>query len=623
MEYPELHEDEVSRLKRDTDSRDLSKTKLAEGRKILKQHNKVAENKAYEYALSQAYLDCDEDDTEEDKEDGLLIAHGIWQEAKIGHTMDLIEKKADQIRKRIKWIEELRKRINRTRGLIRAIGNFRPNQKQAKRKVVQDEFVFAPGSKWLEWTKERRRMQERRYNSRFKTFVDIFSRPNYRIFPKQEGKFGQRDFDHLPLDPVVVDPEKISDSFLTTLECRKHGIHPVSGKHQIDRLRAKEKMIPAVKRFFERHVSPLNRAGWDDEDVNWRLLVIKGYSPYHDGKIIHPRFDTSKDPDERNKVMTVYGSAYSARRNSSRLYGEYEKESDLLYRIKWHLELVRKELMSVKKGDSNESNVLKESKKKLKKLLEYLGNPKDSKNPRKPDNVYKSSAYERLLTTAELKDIRGRINKGASLSKLVVICDDLQDRLEEVDDTSIAGPENQNTLNSEINQSENVLESYGDAFQACIDTGEESRGKFEALNGTLDKVRVRPFNLYARRLQVCIKKMKAESDPDVKTDLARRGLAITNLFKIQKHVEWLIAKNDKIPTEVTEVLYIHLDQLAELADQHRVHDCEGVFELFRDRLTELKEEIKDAMKQQYAMSPYNSKTMLKAIDFGAILKKAG
>jgi hypothetical protein len=286
------------------------------------------------------------------------------------------------------------------------------------------------------------------------------------------------------------------------------------------------------------------------------------------------------------------------------------------------LELIRKELIAVKKGDSNESEVFRSCKKRLKKLVSQLENPRGVEKPKKPDNVYKASAYERLLTTIDLKDIKGRINKGASLSKLVPVCEDLQDRLEEVDETSIAGPENKNTLNSEINQSENVLSSYSDAFQSYLDVGIESRSTFEALDGFLAKIRVRPFNLYARRLQKCIRQMKANADPEVKSDLAKRGLAITNLFKIQKQVEWFIAKNDKYPTEVTEVLYIHLDKLDDLADQLRVPDCEGVFELFRDRLAELRKEIGDSMKEQYALSPYNLKTMLKAIDFGAILRKA-
>ncbi len=623
MEYSELHDKEVGRLNARTERRDASTKGLEEDRRILAKHLGVAESKVYDYALCFAYLDSDSDDEDENNGDGLQIARGIWEDRKLGHTRNLVEKKSGVVSKREEYIKGLKIIIARTKGLIKAIAMYNPSKRQARRKVVQDHFVFAKGRNWLDWNAERRREQEGRTNSRFKTFVDIFSRSNYRIFPKKEGRFGHFNLDVLPLDSVVVDPDRISDSFLASLANKKFGLSPVpKEKHPLDKLRAKEKMIPAVKQFFEQHVSPLNRAGWDDKDVNWRLLVVEGYHPRHDGKIINPRFVSREKPGERNKIMYVYKSAYSARRGSGYLYEYYEIESQVLYQILWNLKLVRGELILVKKGDSNESKVLRSAKKRLKELVAQLENPKDVENPRKPDNVYKSSAYKRLLTTIDLKDVKGRINKGASLAKLVAICNNLQNRLEEVDDISITGPQNNNTLNSEIVQSENVLSSYSDAFQAYLDVGNESRSMFKSLNGSLANIRVRPFNLYARRLQKCIKDMKAESDFDVKNDFARRGLAIANLFKIQKYVEQLITQNSKLLTKFTDVLYGQLENLVQYSNQLRVPDCEGVFKLFEDRLTEIKKEIKEALAKKYGMSPYNSKTMLKAIDFGEILRKA-
>ena len=220
MEYPDLHSSEVGRLNKKESDKERQGEKLEEDRRILAKHLGVAEGKVYDYALCLAYLESDSDDEDENNEDGIQIAQGIWEDKKLGHTRDLVEKKSGVVSKREEYIKGLKTTIARTRGLIKAIAMFNPNKLQARREVVQDHFVFAKGGNWLEWNKERRRDQQRRTNSRFKTFVDIFSRSNYRVFPKQEGEYGHFDLDALPLAPVVVDPERISDSFLESLQNR-------------------------------------------------------------------------------------------------------------------------------------------------------------------------------------------------------------------------------------------------------------------------------------------------------------------------------------------------------------------------------------------------------------------
>jgi len=632
MEYKELHERESYLLQNNLRRQQKLTARLKKSREIYAKHLEAAEQKGYEYALFESYMDDDGEYGGPEPE----IAQGIWDDENLGFTKDLVEKKAAEISRFEALAKELETYTKRRRGLISAIVRYNPSRRQANSRIVQENFFFAPDSSWMREHGEKRSRQGKRTNSMFKTFQDIFTRHNYRIIPKAEGKFGGIDFDKLDLDPVIVDPERMSDYFLKEFENRRFGLYsPPSDKHELDRLRAKDAMIPALKIFFQHHVTPTPRSSWDDKDLNYRILVVNGYNPEHDGKIIYPHYDTSEEECKRRKVMTFYSSAYAARRAAARLFPGYEKESSGLLKAQLCIKQARVYIEKATKEKAKSEEHLEDARKNLCKAITYLlkltdepesgtgeSAKKDDKQ-KKPRirNKYKVSAYNRLFSTANLKDKLERLNVGASLAKLVPVYKDLQRRLNEVDSTSIAGPENQNTLNSTITQSEGVLKSYEEAFKTYVETNGDKQ-QFEALKGSLQKLKVRPFNLYANALIEYLRDINKTPDKTAKIEIASKALTITRLFDLQKHIEDMMYKLDTTDALDIKSLFEKMDQFISLVSRCQIKGEEEKFKVLKELLEAKKDEFQKFYETSiiYAGFRQSFKDKLKEIDFEKLLR---
>jgi hypothetical protein len=599
MEYPKLHQTESDKLDKEVKRRARLQAQIEKDRKIYAKFLQTAERKGDAFALYEAYIEDEpneSDDKPEDKtESEPQIAQAIWEDESLGLIQQRLEKKSGQISAEETRLKQLGSHVESHRGLVKAVAMYNPSAMQARNEVVQKYFYFASGDNWLWANRARRRQQKKPTNSRFKTFQDIFARHNYRIVPKSEGSFGNTDFDELSLDPVVMDPERISDAFLKELENRDAGLYlPSEEKHPLDRLREKEGMIPPVKRFFQENVSPVHKVSWESNNVNYRVLAVKGYHPDHDGKLICPHFDTSEDAGKRHKIMAIYPSAYTARRHASRIFAQYGRESDTLLGIKWQVTQVRKTLEGGVSSD--QASVLEKARMQLCETIEKL---------KKPKNLKKVSARDRLLSASQLTDIRGRLNVGASLAKLVAVCGDIQARLEEVDDTCLAGPDDYTTLNAVILQSSNVLNAYSGAFQQYIAT--QDKKAFAPLQHTLQKLDVRPFNLYAKRLMDCLGAMNHNDDIGIKIAEATKAFAVTRLFDVQRKVERLISECDLKPDSVPAKLQGVLSEI----DGLQVSGYEAPFARIKGHLSSL------SVQSDIGLL----KNGLKEIDFEELLKQ--
>ena len=528
--------------------------------------------------------------------EALLKAQERNPEAFNGQVGERIERKRKEIEASEEAISSLKSEIRSQRGLISAVARFNPCRRQADRQVVQDNFYFAPGEKWLQWNSERRRRVGKGANSRFKTFQDIFTPPNYRIITKPRGAYRDIDFDDLPLDPVIVDPERISDTFISEFHNPKAGITRIpKGKHGLDSLRMKEGMIPAVKRFFQTNAIPVSRTV-DSRRLNYRVIAVQDYSPEHDGKLIIPHYDTSEKPDERRKVMSIFDSAYSARRMTMKLYPGYEDESKQLYQIKQSVKEAWDSLIHVKVADENYPQVIADAKNLLREALDTLG---------KPVNSHKRSAYERLLSSTEITDIQGRLNKGATAAKLVSVCSDIFSRIEEADQTSIAGPQDQNTISGIINTSEILLLRY----KTVLEQGSVDIASFEKLKGSLQKLKVRPFNIYAGKLMDIFRSANTKHGEGKREEL-QKALAVTRMFAAHKLVEDMLTSWDVNPETASKKFTYSLIQ------ELYVAGFEPQFDIVKEAVRQANALTSDGIPE----NPDDVREILKGIDFEKLLE---
>ena len=608
MEYPKLLEAEKRRIADETAKIPKLEAQIAEARRIYARHLELAERKGDAFHSFAAYTEAEDEDDRLEGEDEWsnpeeyryymgLIAQDVSSENKLRHTSDLISNKAGKITTLETSKDDLETSIKRRRGLLKAITRFNPSVTHAKQKGYLNHFVRIKPDEWLGANGRRRHRTDRQTNSRLKVTMDMFVRPEWRGLPKQTGEYEGIDYDDVSLDRVPFDPALIPDSFLDGLGW------VVPNGHELDRLREKRKYIPAVKQLMEECVFPLNMSGSGKGDrMNYRLLVVSGHKQMNEGKIIVPRTNTEDDIYERHKEPSIFTSAYAVGRQAGHVTKNYEKESQIITSENSNLKALHKRLLKLKKHNPDYET-------ERNKIKEGLGGIVDTLTG--SITFYKRVAYEALSCAANLKDKLGRDNFGASLARLVKVMDRLEKRLDESFDTSLAFPENAKTIDAVIYNGENTIEQYGQAFTEYIESGSISR--FGGLVDTLQELRVRPFNLYAQRIEDFIKVMNQHrGKPELRKIAAIKGLAVTRLFAVQKGVENVLYKLGNDATDI-DMAKIFMRQTKALAIGLAVGQYKSIFNKVVAHIEEIEAEEHETTKK--------IKTHLKELNFEELLNQ--
>lgn len=595
MEYRELHDKESEKLKQVAATRDSLTTHIQEGRRILANHLALAERRGDDIALAEAY----EDDafTDDGDVDLLHIAADIRGESKAGRILAMIQAKLDSLASQAESRFQLNADIERSRGLLKRIARFNPNVIQSKSHRYLSKFdTRIKPDDWLDENRRRREEQNKQTNSLLKVVMDMFVHPDYRGLPRNRDA----DFD----DPGLIlnvpfDPARISDSLLEGLEFDL----PQEGAHEIERLEHKFRLIPALKAILIRCI-PMTLTVDGGGKRNYRLLVIGNGDRKRDrngGKIIIPRYDTSAPLEERQKVPAVFKSAYDALRQTEHVSRQYEDELKFVSEAKLEVAALHKRLLELRPGDENYEVQKIEITKRLHEVVERLMHSV---------TLYKHTAYESLKSAADLKDSRGRENLGASRARMVKILDRLEKRLKEASKTSLAFPENAVALRNTINYSEDVLRRYGEAFDEYSQYRESH--KFSELQGTLQKLNVRPFNLYAQSLMDCMLKMNSakKGDTEGRRLIAIKALAITRLSAVQSIIEDVLFGMNGMT---------NINAARQLIKEKTVSVKNCSVPEYRNVFEKVETYMQQAVTEEYE-TPEKAKAYLKELDFEELLE---
>ena len=611
MDYPELCADQQVRLKQAISEADTKipkiEARIVKERGVLERHLMRAKNKLDDFALASAYADeehaddvtfCDEAlegpmeegelrenpiiEDEGGDDIGQKFALEVSSDANLMHTYTLISNKAGLITNLKGKINDLRERIFQNRRLLQNIMEYNPVTEQIEDgERYVNEFDIVSPNKWMIANATRRKTHGRQTNSIFMTTVNMFVPIEYRGLPKDRNV----DLDSVSLDNIPFDPFMIPDSFLAGLGWNA----PDSELNELDKIKEKAKFISAIKQLMSKCVVPLPISGsglaFKGTKMNYRLLVVKGHRTMNNGKIIMPRYNTKEGTHLRHKEPSVFNDAYSALRQAKHVTKNYKEESEAITRANNGARELHGRLMSLKKDDPEKEKKKARITEELEAILENLINAV---------TFYKHIARDTLKCASNLKDRLDRYNPYASLARLVRVTNNLVKRMDEIGKTSLAFPENETSLEAVTNNGEDIIDRYSEAFDRYLFNGDME--KFTGIAGTLSKLQVRPFNLYADRLSYCIGSMNRRKDK--RMEFAKRGLKITKLFAIQKMYEdTLYQLDDDVDVfralDTVEQLKGHIrktefGEIATQIDQLMIHAHGGDFK----KTKEIKETLK-------------------------------
>ena len=440
----------------------------------------------------------------------------------IGVSQERVDKKREQITGLEDQIEELTALCEILRQEIGRLLGFHP---------VKDQLNQLP--------KGFRRAGEKEWeipNSRFKTFEDIFTPPEARVVPSVSGRLSRQIYDGLPLTACPVDPARIPDWFI-----KEFGLGSLEGMDSFEKQERKTEVIPEVRRIFE-HLSPLEAY----HNSTHRVLVVQGYAPEHDGKIMMTAY-SGREPENRDrKIMQVYDSAYEAQRRSSYIDRQYTGEREKIRDMRGRLRQIGKELEGMKKGDPKKEEI----EKRLSAEVETLGHV---------TNIHKVQAADILEDITDIKDKLGRVNPGRTCARMVRARNLLSNRLPQIFEKSPRVTADARILTAEINRSKEVLDGNYHALSFicdAIEDGELLEGlnkKFQGLPD-LDDLTTRPFNLYAGKIQQKKAGLRAALDTGDREKMKSEALSAyiaCKTFQIQHEREIILRDIAASPMEVT------------------------------------------------------------------------
>jgi len=602
MEYPKISEDHQKRIvDLDNEIRSIE-NRLEISLCILSKHK-------------DAYEKCQQDMT-------LPGVRNDGHDRRLGKIKSRLDKKQALIDKLKTVLKEKEELLERLRGQLNEVFSFDPVGEQYR--SSESEFSKATDLDW------------RIPNSRFKTFQDIFAAPGYRLVPKETGIYSGEDYDRIPLDVCVADPNRISKNLMD-----EFGLGTMTkGMTQFERMKVKAGAIPKVKDLFE-HTKPLSPFSPDSKGDSYRLLVVEKYSPEHDGKIICPRSQGRQSPIKDRKIAQVFDSAYMAYRKSAHPETGYEHEKAKLFAIKLRVEGYRNQLIGMKKDNP--------------KLAEIQsGITAEVEDFEHVTNHFKREAGDILKEVQPIRDLLGRHNPGRACARLVKAIGDLDARLPEIMEISKAMHEDKGILSMRIMQDEAVMDKSFDDFKGICGLVKQYEPRAEngplfdrvgvfkdemelMLKGMadLETLKVRPFNLYASNLKIrkqAIEEALESGDVCAVKKDAVKAFIVAKIFRIQKKTEEILKDVSLMPSDTSvSVLLGIAEELNGVAVERQVFplvetEYEAVYKTLKENIRKLVAGLRTydsvGLDDEQKLKMYGRlKKYLEDIDFPAILSQ--
>jgi hypothetical protein len=554
MEFPKVKASTEKRLAELEIQIEKTREKLERALDILNDHELTIANKQHDY---ECYIKLQTTDP--------VAAKAFYEKKKLGVSLDRKRKKEAEVEDLEQRLEDLGELQMQLRVELKLVLNFTPIQDQFNE--VKGEFRKATNEDW-----------KKTPNSTWKTFQDVFAPPGYRTVPRSVGIFDGIDFDNIPLDSCVIDPDpkrsaaRFAKEF--DLADTSDAITPFKKIKTI--LDAK----PEITNTFS-HLKPMSPYGPDKETDSYRLLVFRDYKPEHDGKIVAPIFLGRMSPIQDRKVIQVFDSIYSAQRKALYANRSYETERPKLYGLQTRLKVLNHQTVGLRQDDPKVPAICAQ----LNEEVEILENA---------TNHFKVEAGDILKAIGDIKDTLSRHNAGKACAQMVAVLNRLDKRMPQIHEKSKAMGDDEKTLSMRIDRAEAILDLCFNEFEAICKNTEQ----FEKRNGdgplfqgheqlksnvdsalinlqNLDSLTIRPFNLYAAKLQEkseSIQKALEEGDVDTLRDVSIKAFVISKIFKVQQERERILKEITLMPDETSiDVLLEKAEELLSVVADRQVY----------------------------------------------------
>lgn len=547
--YPKQVEQIESKIKSLEETIESTRKKIEKADAVLKKHKASQRNKGDDYEEYNSLIGDDPKAAEE-----------LSVKKKLKITNERTEKKEQEtvaIRALLNRLLEEREALL---GEKVVFSNYDPLQEHLKNPAIQEAM------KEFKFSKERLKS-----NSKFATLQALFSRPNHRIVPKPEGKFGTALPDQLPLEAVVMDPDLIPDWVL-----EEFGFAQIpAGATHGTKLKAKIEAMPKIRTLFK-NARPLETQA-DDKDRKWlnhRMLAVQGMGEDHDGKILYTRYEGRSVEGEDRKLLQVFHSAYDSHRKTNHVDRRYGEETPKIVQAEFRIQAIHQELLEIRKDDPDAAAKKKGIRTRLIEEMKLLSHA---------TNVHKRSAFSSILDSVDLKDSMGRDNLGAACARLLKALGQIRRRRPQIYKRSQFGHADQQTLDETIAKGEICFSEYRNAARAMCqkisnspkkEVGVQAEPDAQSLLGPLRSLisqnklpPVSPFNFYGKKLQSKLDEIEASfliEKAEKRDPFARispemsKAYHLTQIFDFQKRIERLIMDVSLSPS-------LNLDPLIEKA----------------------------------------------------------
>ena len=575
MKLSNLKDDYNDRIGKLDEAIEKAEKTLKREERVLEKHHVALDKKSAQFTLFDALQ-------EKDKE----AATRFRTDKKLDATENRHRKKEETVeglKVKLAAMIELRELM---KSEIEAL--FDPCESQYSE--VKGEFRKATNEDWM-----------RIPNSVWKTYQDIFAPPGYRTVPRDEGIFDGGDYDNIPLDSCVIDPDpkRSAARFAKEFNLVELSSDATPFQRMQEVLRAK----PEIADVFS-HLKPMSPYGPDKIADNYRLLVFRDYKPEHDGKIISPIFLGRTSRIQDRKVFQVFDSIYNAHRKSLHASKSYESEAPKIFGIQTRVEAVRSQTVGLKKDAPEIAPICEQIGKEL-EILE------------RATNHFKAEASDIMKAINGIRDSLGRQNAGKACAQMVAVLNRLEKRMPQIHEKSKAMGEDEKTLLMRINRAEAILDLCYNEFLGICNViqgyemelspnlhNEESKTRkpttheVKMLKEKIDKalgslkciesLKVRPFNLYAAKLKEkaeLIKQILESNDDDslfedsikdedleILRDTSIKAFIISKIFKVQQEKERILKEITLMPDDtLIEVLVKYAEELLIVVADRQVY----------------------------------------------------
>ncbi|MBU0706613.1 hypothetical protein KJ657_00645 [Patescibacteria group bacterium] len=465
-----------------------------------------------------------------------------------GISQARVDKKHETISALESRLEETEILVQLMRDQIPRLLTFNPVQEALKN--LPPRFRLARGNDW------------RMVNSRFKTYQDVFTPVEARIFPNTKHKLTRTKYDRVPLHACPVAPERIPDWFV-----EKFNLADLKGLSEFEKLELKAEITPQVCDIFM-HLQPMEVYGRQTH----RAMVLEGYDEAHDGKIFFFFYSGNGKKGEERKIMQVYDSVYSAHRMAIHAEKGYDREDEKLEGVKTSIGGIQGDLIGMSENDPEIDGI----KKRIRDEIDVLGGVV---------NEFKEEAVDILTEIQDIKDSLDRHNPGTSCARMVKAAGRLKSRLNQIFGKSGFVEHDKRILGKKINEEKSVMERAQDAFSGIRrELGRDGGAK--AVQRRIDSVpdlqkpTVRPFSQYGAKLRAKMCSVTAgfaAGDGGLVRDKTGNAEVICKVFQVQDERESILRDIAASPLTLTiENLLLRSQRLGQLVDPKEVSADAGI-----------------------------------------------